>query len=176
MKTSKNCGFRIRAIVSDNHSANVLAYKLLLKEFGRLHDNLFIEDGYQKIYLLHDAVHLIKNVKNNLLNYKRFIFPAFEYDALEDPISFKGGQISWKLFHDVFEKDSLLEANLRKAPKITHKVLHPGNCKQNVPVAVTVFHESTSAVLTSYFPEKKMAEFLKLFNKWWIICSSKVQF
>ena len=49
-----------RAIVSDNHSANVLAYELPLKEFGHLDDNLFIEHDYQKIYLLHDAAHLIK--------------------------------------------------------------------------------------------------------------------
>ena len=117
----KNCGFRVRAIVSDNHSANVLAYKLLLKEFDHLDDNLFIEHHYQKIYLLHDAVHLIKNVWNSLLHHKRFIFPAFEYDGFEDPISFKDGQSSWKLFHDVIEKDSLLEANLRKAPEKTHK-------------------------------------------------------
>ena len=78
MKTLKNCGFVVSAIVSDNHSANVLAYKLLLKEFDHLDDNLFVEHGYQKIYLLQDAVHLIKNVRNNLLNYKRFMFPAFE--------------------------------------------------------------------------------------------------
>ena len=65
LKTLKNCSFRIRAIVSDNHSVNVLAYKLFLKEFGHLDDNLFIEHEYQKIYLLHDAVHLIKNVRNN---------------------------------------------------------------------------------------------------------------
>ena len=154
MKTLKNCCFRVRAIVSDNHSAKVLAYKLLLKESGHLDDHLFIQHNYQKIYWLHDAVHLIKNVRNNLLNYKRFIFPAFEYDGFEDPISFKGGQISWKLFHDVFEKDSLLEANLWKAPKITHKVIHPGNCKQNVPVALAIFHESTSAALTNNFPVK----------------------
>ena len=103
------------------------------------------------------------------MNYKPFIFPAFEYDGLEDPISFKGCQISSKLFHDIFEEDCLLEANLRK--------LHPGNCKQNVPVALTNFHESTSAALTSYFPEKKNeAEFLKVFNTRWIICNSKVQF
>ena len=113
----KNCGFRARAIVSDNLSANVLAYKLLLKESGHLDDNLFINHDCQKIYLLHDAVHLIKNVRNNLWNYKRFIFPAFEYDGFENSISFKGGQISWKLFHDVSGEDSLLEANLRKAPK-----------------------------------------------------------
>ena len=150
----KNCGFRVRAIVS----AKVLAYKLLLKESGHLDDHLFIQHNYQKIYWLHDAVHLIENVRNNLLNYKRFIFPAFEYDGFEDPISFKGGQVSWKLFHDAFEKDSLLEANLKKAPKITHKVLHPGHCKQKVPVVFGTLHGSTSAILTGYFHEKKMRQ------------------
>ena len=105
--------------------------------------------------MLHDAVHLTKNVRNNLLRYKRFIFPAFEHNGFEDLISFKGGHISWKLFHDVFKKGSLLEANLRKVPKTTQKVFHQGNCKQNVPVALAIFHESTSAALTGYFPEKK---------------------
>ena len=56
------------------------------------------------MYWLHDAVHLIKNVRNNLLNYKRFIFPAFEYDGFKDTILFKGGQTSWKLYHDVLKK------------------------------------------------------------------------
>ena len=66
---------------------------------------------------------------------------------------------------------------MRKAPKITHKVLQPGICKQNVPVALMIFHESTSAAVTSYFPEKKNeAQVLKLFNTWWIISNSKVQF
>ena len=111
------------------------------------------------------------------MNYKRFIFPAFQYDGFEDPISFKGGQIPWKLFHGVFEKDSLLEANLRKVPKITHNVLYPGKCKQNIPVTLAIFHESASVALTSYFPEtQSAAEFLKLVNTWWIISSFKVQF
>ena len=40
-----------------------------------------------------------------------------------------------------------------------------------------IFHESISAALTSYFPEKKNeAEFRKLFYTWWIISNSKVQF
>ena len=81
----KNC-FRVKAIVSDDYSANVLSCKLLLKELSHFDDNLFI--------LLHDAVHMIKNVGNNLLNYKRFIFLAFKYDGFEDSISFKGSQIS----------------------------------------------------------------------------------
>ena len=53
LKTLKNCGFRVREIVSDNPSASVLAYKLLLKESGHLDDHLFIQYYYQKIYLLH---------------------------------------------------------------------------------------------------------------------------
>ena len=52
LKTLKNCGFRARAVVSENHSANVLAYKLLLKETGHLDDHLFIQHDYQKIYWL----------------------------------------------------------------------------------------------------------------------------
>ena len=151
----KTCGFRVSAIVSDNHSVNASAYKLLLKESSHLDDHLFTQYDYQKIYWLHDAVHLIKNVRNNLLNHKRFIFPAFEYDGFEDPISFKGGQISWKLFHNVFEKDSLLEANLRKAPKITHKVLHPGNCKQKVPVILAILHGLHQQLLLVIFMRKK---------------------
>ena len=87
LKTLKSYGFKVRAIVSDNHSANVLAYKLLLKEPGHLDDNLFIEHHYPKIYWLHDALHLIKNVRNNLLNYKRLVFPAFEYDGFKNSIN-----------------------------------------------------------------------------------------
>ena len=30
LKTLKKCGFRIRAIISDNHSANVLAHKMVI--------------------------------------------------------------------------------------------------------------------------------------------------
>ena len=77
LKTLKNCGFRIRAIVSDNHSYSVLAYKLLLKEFGHLDDNLFIERDYQKISLLHDAIHLIKNVRNKYIDLQTLHISSF---------------------------------------------------------------------------------------------------
>ena len=111
MKTLKNSGFRVRAIVSDNHSANVLAYELPLKGFGHLDDNLFIDHDYQKI----------KNVRNNLLNYKRFIFPAFEYDGFKDTILFKGGQTSSKLYHVVLKKIAHLRLTGKKAPKLLWK-------------------------------------------------------
>ena len=78
---------------------------------------IYLQHNYQKIYRHHDAVHLIKNVRNNLLNYKRFIFPAFEYDGFKDMILFKGGSDFLVIISRCFEKDSPLEANLRKAPK-----------------------------------------------------------
>ena len=74
---------------------------------------------------------------------------------------------------DVHEKNALLETNLKKAPKLT-KVLHTGNCKQNVLTALAIFHETTAAAIHSYFPvEKSNVDFLKLFSKWWVISNSK---
>ena len=37
------------------------------------------------------------------MNYTGFIFPGFEYNSFKDLTSFKGGQIYWKLFHNVFK-------------------------------------------------------------------------
>ena len=78
----KNCSFRVRAIVSDNHSAKVLAYKLLLEKSGHLDDHLFMQHNYQKIYWLHHVAHLIKNVTNNLFNHKASYFQLLNTMAL----------------------------------------------------------------------------------------------
>ena len=65
--------------------------------------------------------------------------------------------------HDVNEKDKKLDANLRKAPKLTNKVLYPGKHKQNVQLARDIFHETTVAAISSYFPSRHDAvDFLKL--------------
>ena len=102
--------------------------------------------GEKKIYLFHDTVHLAKNVRNNLLNYIRFLLP-------EAPRRF-------------YEQDTLLQSYVRKAPKITPKVLHPGSCKQDVPTALAIFHETTSAAIEDFFPERKdAAEFLRLLSQ-----------
>ena len=128
-----------------------------------------------KKYLCYDAVHLIKNVRNNLLKCKWFIFPQFEFSGFKDPINVPGGEIAWKSFHDVFERDASLHANLREAPKLTAKVLHPGNCKQNVPNALAIFDETTIAAVKSYFPEKA-GKFLTLLSKWWVLSNSKARY
>ena len=119
----------------------------------------------------------MKNIRNNLLNNKRFLFPVFSFSGFYDQINCYGGEISWKLFHDVYEKDEKLQSNLRKAPKISAKVIHPGNNKQSVPLALAIFHETKSAAITSYFPERSCASnFLKLINAWWVVSNSKTEF
>ena len=80
------------------------------------------------IYNFYDSVHLIKNIRNNLVNSKPFVFPSFEFNEFEDNIHLEADEISWYLLH-VYEKDEQLQPNLRKAYKLTQKTLHPGNNK-----------------------------------------------
>ena len=82
-----------------------------------------------------------------------------------------------KTFHDVFERDAKLHVSLRKAPKLTTKVLHDGNCKRNVPNTLAIFDETTIATVKSYFLEKaSAAAFLTLFSKWWVLSNSKARY
>ena len=55
--------------------------------------------------------------------------PESSFDEFGDLIEIPNGFISWKTFYDVYEKDSKLQANLRKAPKPTYGVIHLGNNK-----------------------------------------------
>ena len=80
------------------------------------------------------------------------------------------------LGNDVLEKDQKLDANLIKAPKLTNKVLHHGKYKQNVQLALDIFHETTVAAISWYFPNCNGATgFLKFFNTWWTISNPNDQ-
>ena len=61
------------------------------------------------------------------------------------------------MLHEVFERDTQLDGNLKNAPKLTLKVLHPGSNKQNVSLAPAIFDETTSAVIQSYFSQHSSA-------------------
>ena len=47
----------------------------------------------------------MKNIRNNLLNGKKFVFPEFIYDGLNTDINFLAGFIQWKDLYDIYEKD-----------------------------------------------------------------------
>ena len=151
-------------MISDNHSTNVSAYSSLLKTYRLDNDTnksyvMYFEG--RKIYLMYDSVHIIKNVRNNLLNDKRFIFPPFEFFGFRNEIKITG-EISWSLLHKVHSEDEKLQSNLKATPKLDNKTLYPGNNKQDVNRALIIFHSTTSAGIKRYFPANQAAaEFLK---------------
>ena len=101
--------------------------------------------------------HLIKNVRNNLLNSRRFVFPQFDYEKDGIEIHCPAGYLAWSDLYQIFEHDVKLQSNLKKAHKLSYQVLHPGNKKQSVPLALAIFHETTTAALESCFPEREDA-------------------
>lgn len=125
---------------------------------------------------MYDSVRLLKNLRNNLISTKKFIFPPFQFT--DYGFSIKVSEVdSWALLHRVHEKDKTLSANLRKAYKLGEKTLYPGNNKQDVNLALNIFHETTSAAIQSYFPNEYLAsKFLKLFILWWVVSNSKMKY
>ena len=154
------------------------AFSNLLSSFNG--DQIFIHHpdyGNQlKTYHFYDMVHIIKNIRNNLVNSKKFIFPAFNFDQLRDKIFVPSGYVQWSLFHRLHEEETKLDARLRKAHKINPNVLHPGQNKQDVSRALAIFHETTSAVIKSYFPHRQdAAQFLNLIHKVFLVWNSKTR-
>ena len=172
-------GFKVRGIVTDNHSGNVKAFHLLTSQYPS--DNPFCikhPKSVSNTYLFFDNVHLMKNISNNLLNAKKFVFPEFSFPVMQGKhLDSDGGYICWSDLHAMYDKDLALQGNLRKAPKLTYSALHPGNNKQSVPLALAIFDETTIAAFKSYFPERKdVADFLTLINSWWTVVNARTQF
>ena len=82
VKFLTECRFKVRMIISVNHPCNRSAYHKILNHFSTPCDNLYFMYESEKIYLCFDTVHLIKSIRNNLLNNKRFIFAAFTFETL----------------------------------------------------------------------------------------------
>lgn len=171
-------GFKVRGLVTDNHAANVAAFSKLLQENDGDACNYFTHpDADFKTYVWFDPVHLVKNIRNNLINGKKFVFPAFDFQLNDINIASEAGYISWGDLHKIHDIDATMNGNLRMARKLTYQSLHPGNKKQNVSLALSVFDETTIAASRSYFPNRPdMSSFLQLINSWWLISNSKVRF
>ena len=171
----KNSGFFIRAVVPDNHSANVNAFNILLDKFegDKTHYiNLPNPPPKYFCFFFFYSVHLLKNLSNSLLNKKKFLFSAFTFEISNISVSSKEGYIAWPDLHKVYNKDNALNAIFRKAPKLTFKELHLSDNKQNVHLAVAIFHETTIAACESYFLDRAdISNFLRLILFLWTIAN-----
>ena len=74
-------GLCVRGIVTDNHSPNINKCSALIK-ISNSESNDYIKDSQnsRKTYLFYDTVHLMKSIRNNLLNKKKFVFSEFVYN------------------------------------------------------------------------------------------------
>ena len=67
--------FNMRADICDNHAVNVSVL-----QFGEDNESLLImRINKQKVYLFYNTLHLIKNVRNNLLSKKQLVFQQFRF-------------------------------------------------------------------------------------------------
>ena len=97
----------------------------------------------------------------------KYVFPTFESKIGEETFSCPAGYISWSDLYRVYDKDKELQGNLRKACKLSYTALHPGNNKQDVGLALSIFDEGTIAAFHSYFPERDdCSGLLSLIQTW----------
>ena len=106
----------------------------------------------------------MKKVRNNLFNANKFVFRSFTFNVQGVVINSPDGYISWSDLHSIYDQDSKLPANLRIANKLTYRAMHPGDNKQSVNFAISIFHESAIATSKRYFLERKdISGFFHLF-------------
>ena len=99
------------------------------------------------------------------------------FDEFFDSMNLDAGEITWELLHYVYDNDENLPGNLKKAFKLTYKSFHPGDNKQSVSLALSIFDATTSAAIESDYPDGHDASgFLKLINFWWTISNSKQRY
>ena len=82
---------------------------------GDFNNDIRILVNERPIYIFYYSVYFIKNVRNNLLSRKKFLFPPFTFEVLTTHVNVPGCEISWSLRHRVHEEDTKFKANLRAA-------------------------------------------------------------
>ena len=92
------------------------------------------------------------------------------------PYMSKQAKLRGKCFM-LHDKDQQIASFQRKAPSLSYRALHPGDNKQNVPLALAIFHRSTVTGIADYFPDNNgAADFLNLINIWWTVNNSKLRY
>ena len=85
--------------------------------------------------------------------------------------------IDWADLYKIYDKDKELKTNLKKAPKFSYQALHTGNDKQNVPLALALFDNTTIAAVKSYYPTRSdVSGFLNLIHTLWTMSNSKQRY
>ena len=66
-------------------------------------------------------VYLIRNIKNNMLNRTKLIFPKYHFDLFDNSINVAASFISLRMFCNIDDLDEKLKGNPFKAAELTEQ-------------------------------------------------------
>ena len=88
--------FYTRAVIADNHRSNISAFQHMLHNYSIQEKRSCIFNPYVTVkhfYLMFDTVHLIKNIRNNLLSSRYFQVPESHLLFHHLPHNFPAGEV-----------------------------------------------------------------------------------
>ena len=133
LKRLREIGLKVRAVVSVQGSTNKSLF-VQKKYFGITVEQPFFYDDGQKIYATYDPPHLLKSVRNNLMEKV-----AFKIDSRD--------VATWEDFQKFYDTDSGRDLRVQAAPKLSaanHVSTSPFK-KMRVKFAAQVFSGAVSA-------------------------------
>lgn len=129
IKLLDTIGFQIQATVCDQGSNNRKAYTLL----GVTDETPYFKLGGEerKIYATFDTPHLIKSIRNNLMQ-----------SQMETP----DGTVSWNVIKEIYESEK--NSSTKLCPKLTYRHIYPNTFeKMRVTLATQVFSRTVAAAI-----------------------------
>ena len=132
-------GLHVQTIVSDLESN----FQKLLRELNITPEKPWFTHNGKKIICLFDPPHLIKAIRNNLINYN------FIYETKVASSIYKTKVASWDDIKVVYERDK--QQTLRCCAKLTQKHLNPnGFQKMKVKLATQGMSQTVASTLSTY--------------------------
>ena len=77
-----------------------------------------------KTFAFFDIIHLIKNIRKNLLNQKKFVCPSFQLGQFRDAVDLPEGFISRRILHELYNRVGEIQVYLRKTLNVRLSILN----------------------------------------------------
>lgn len=177
-------GFKVICVVTDNNAINKKALSFFASPPTVSIVYPHPAQSSRPLFFLFDSVHILKCIRNNWLNKKNadrcMTFPQFNLSSNSKSVI--------KILNAPFatlQKLYTLEAEslLKHSYKLTLKALSPSNLeRQNVNLVLQIFNEYIIEALITFGKTKclplvdDVAEYIKIFCKWWDIMNVKTPF
>ena len=161
IKVAEEAGLIIVSIVCDQETAHQKALKDLKMTEEK---TWFLSSSGRKVYAMHDTPHLIKNLRNNLMNYN---------------IHTEDGVVYWKHLVELYELEK--KEPLRAATKLTNDHLNPAMFKKmRVCLATELLSQSVAVAMRTYVAFGQMpvealvtANFIEKINRLFDVMNSQ---